>query len=246
MLRLERIPSKQSSLPIATQLNAVIRNSVDLLEMASRLRVTPRTVRKVITGQTVSPYVRLKIQTALEKDGILINPSEKSPVQYLLEINRMYQAGGTLRSVGAKIGLSGERVRQLLVAGTEVGLFKYQPPRPLLISREKILSDYKKYLSLGQVAQANKISLPHLQWLRRFHKIERKQLQAIRLAGQRRKCIEMYLSMKEQLGHFPRTTELRKLEKGSYLHGKILKLWGSFGAFQQAEKFTLKPMKSCS
>ncbi len=246
MLHLERIPSKQSSLLIATQLIAAVRSKVDLLEVASKLRVTPRTVKKVITGQTVSPYIRLKIQTALQEDTALVHSSKKSPVQHLLEINQLYQAGGTLRSVGAKVGLSGERVRQLLLTGTEVGLFKYQPPKAPVISRKKILSDYKKYLNFGQVARVNNISLPYLMRLRLLHKIERKSLHAIRVAGQRRKCIEMYISIKEQLGHYPKTIELQKLEKGPYLHGKILRLWGSFGAFQEARKLAPKSIKSCS
>ncbi|MFQ5542982.1 MAG: hypothetical protein ACE5FY_01370 [Nitrospiria bacterium] len=244
MLQLEQNTEKQSPQSIAAQLRGLVQNNIDLLEVASKLKVTPRTVRKIISGQGVSPYIRTKIQTAMENDGNLIKPPEKSIVQHLLEINRMYQNGGTLRAVGEKVGLSGERIRQLLITGAEVGLFAYQPTKPPIISKQKILSDYKKYLNFGHVAKANNISIPYLKRLRMFHKIEREDLHAIRWASQRKKCIEMYLSMKEQIGHFPTTTDLQELEKGRYLHTKVLRLWGSFGAFRQAIRFSSRSIKA--
>jgi hypothetical protein len=246
MIQLESLQSEKSSLPIATQLREVVHNNVDLLEVASKLRVTPRTVKRVITGEAVSSYIKIKIETGLRQNESFVSPSKKSPVQHLLEINKMYQEGGTLRSVGAKVGLSGERIRQLLLTGSKVGLFKYQPPKPPLISRKKILNDYKKYLNFTQVAKVNNISLPYLKRLRVLHKIDQKNLHDIRIAGQKEKCIELYRSMKDQLGHYPKTTELYRMEKGPYFHGKILRLWGSFGAFRQTKKLYSRSRKSCA
>ncbi|MDC4225729.1 MAG: hypothetical protein MPW15_16135 [Candidatus Manganitrophus sp.] len=71
----------------------------------------------------------------------------------------MYEKEKSLRGVGAKLGLSWERVRQLLKKGAAIGLFKYEPPKAPLLSKEKILKDYRKFLKMAKVAKSNHVSV---------------------------------------------------------------------------------------
>jgi hypothetical protein len=51
---------------------------------------------------------------------------KRSRLERLLEVHRLYQAHGTLAATAKALGLSRERVRQLLIQGSKVGLFEYR------------------------------------------------------------------------------------------------------------------------
>jgi len=244
MLPAKRVPQRQAFTGLPSQIKGMIQDDIDLLELASRLSVKPGTVRKIISGRPVSSYVKMKLHTMLKQDGLLERPLRDSPVQELRELNRLYQELGTLRAVGEKVGLCRERVRQLLSKGDRIGLFVYRPKKRSLISRKKILSDYRKYLNLGEVAKVNKISLPYLAKLRTLHKIGKKDLHPMQKNAQRRECIDAYTALRERLGHSPSTSELQKMKKGRYLEKKIHRLWGSFSAFRK--EFSIPSESLCS
>ncbi|MFQ5779464.1 MAG: hypothetical protein ACE5HN_01600 [Nitrospiria bacterium] len=217
-----------------TKLTEIVRDKIDLLDIASRLGVAPSTIGKIIEGRPVSRYIEVKIQSALRCDPLLCAaPARPSVIERMVEVNRLYKESGSLKAVGERVGLSRERVRQLLTKGAEVGLFEYRPSKQPFIPKEKILNDYRKYLKLSLVSKVNHISLPYLQQLREVYQITGKELAAVRAVCWRRQCIDAYISIVRALGHHPTTTELQKMKKGRYLQAKIRKLWGSFGAFRK-------------
>lgn len=215
----------------------VVRDGIDLLEISARCRVNPTTLRKILEERPVSRYAEKKIRAGLgfspPPGGM---PSQPSKLKRLHEVHRLYREKGTLAAVGRTMGLSRERVRQLLVRGAEIGLFEYMPRPPSFPSREKLLEDYRKILRLDAVAGVNHLSLDSLRRLCRSYRITREELAAIRNERRRMAFIDLYLCLAQEIGHHPTTAELQRLELGRSLQWQIRKGWGSIEAFRSALK----------
>lgn len=213
----------------------VVRDEIDLLEVSSRCRVNPTTLRKILEERPVSPPTEKKIRAGL---GLTPPPgavfSRPSRVDRLCKLYRLYQEKGTLAAVGRTVGLSRERVRQLLVRGTEIGLFEYRACSPSGPSREKILEDYKNFLSLNAVAGVNRLSMSALRRLCQYYRITQEELEQIRNERRRMACIDLYLSIVQEMGHHPTTTELSASKSGRSLRWQICRGWGSIEAFRSA------------
>lgn len=149
-----------------------------------------------------------------------------------MEVYRLYEVEKNLNLVGIKLGLCRERVRQLLKKGAEIGLFKYEPQKPPLLSREKILRDFGRHLKLKAVAKANQISPRYLSKLMALHSISKFDLEAIRLEGQKRQCIKQYRAVVDKLGRHPKVAELQSSKSTRSLEYKIRKIWGSVRSFR--------------
>lgn len=219
---------------LSRQLRQAVRNEVSLLLVASKLGVRPSTIRKILNGWALSRVVERRIDTALN-EGALSAPFglASAKLEKLTDIFDLYQRERSLEAVGKKIGLTRERVRQLLVKGSKIGLFHYQPLRHFRpsVSKEKILSDYLKFRKLYLVARENGISTVRLKNLRLRYGITQKDLERLRYEGRKQVCLLKYAQFTSRLGHPPSTTELQN-GSGSYLSQTIRKLWGSFKDFQ--------------
>lgn len=223
---------------ILSCLREMVGNQIDLLETASRFGVTAATLRKILAGGPISRFVEKKIGTVLEeKEGASPRHCKKSSVERLLEVYRLYQRKGTLQAVGGELGLSRERVRQLLRKGMEAGLFEYKPlnrlTREISIPKEKILDDYERLLNLKEVAQANRLSFSRLSRLLKFHRITDCDLKQKRIAAKKRLCIARYDAVVLSLGHHPTTTELQQLGSTRSIGTQIRTLWGSIEVFRK-------------
>ncbi len=230
---------------IVSRIRGSVKNKVDIIREAGKLGVNPSTIEKILEGRSVSFGVQKKILAALEKKQD--NPSTTSPlVERLKKIYGLYQEEGTLEAVGKKIGLTRERVRQLLAKGSKLGLFDYKPFDYPFVSKEKLLADYRDYLSLVRVAKANRISLPYLHKLLTAYGIGETDLHLVWLAGHKIRCADAYNRVKEQLGHHPTTTELQRSKSWRYLSIKITRLWGSVDAFREELSIPKPPKGSRS
>jgi hypothetical protein len=228
-----------------SRVRTLVTNKTDLLRVSDRLNVNPSTVQKIVEGSPVSRSVKKKIRVAfmqedlnsVEQEDVNQVESRHSTVKRLLEVHHLYEKAQSLRTVGEKMGLSRERVRQLLEKGTEAGLFEYKPLKfPLIhktIPKQKIINDYRKFLKLKWVAKSNGISTAHLSKLIDLHQITEEDLKSARKEGGRAKSISRYYSIARRLGHHPTTTELQRLKSARYLLSQIRRLWGSFDAFRK-------------
>jgi transposase-like protein len=230
---------------LSFRLKDLINNKSDVWKISDRLNVYPSTVQKILDGNPISRSVTKKIETAFEAafdgNGAIEKEEDcerqepnRSSVERFMVAYDLYSKEKSLRAVGKKLGISHERVRQLLEKGSEVGLFEYSPPnpRPAILSRQKILKDYGKYLHRKEVAKQNRISSYYLSRFMEFHHITKTDLEAIRHEGQQRQCIEQYQAVATRLGHPPTSAELLRSKLTRPLALKIRRMWGSFGAFQ--------------
>lgn len=234
----------ETSASLFSEIARMIRDEIDLLAVSSQWHVNPTTLRRILEGRPVSRFVEKKIRAGLKLAPLPGKKSDQpSAMERLREIHRLYQEKRSLRAVGRTMGLSREWVRKLLVKGAEIGLFEYASGRPSFPSREKILDDYRKYLRLDAVAEANRISTTSLRRLHCRYRITRQELATIRSDRLRKDCIDIYLSLVQQIGHHPTTTELRRLKLGRSLHWQIRKRWGSIEVFRSALNVPSPPMR---
>lgn len=161
-----------------------------------------------------------------------VNGIPKARIDFFVKCFEAYKQSGTLAEVGKVVGLTKERVRQLLVKGSKLGLFEYKPREYPFIPRQKLLEDYGVCLSVGRVAKANNISTVYLQKLFTAYSITENELRKIYLSEQKKKCVEAYERIRNQLNHYPTTTELQEKNEWRYLAQKITRLWGSFDSFR--------------
>jgi hypothetical protein len=225
----------ESKLGSSSQLKEKSIITTDIIEAWSKLGVHASILKKIVEGAPIPRGMAKKIRSAFknspELKGIIFH--KPSMVERLLYVYNLYREKGTLEAVGKEIGLTRERVRQLLVKGTQLGLFEYKAHDYPFIPKEKIIEDYKKFLNLNVVARRNNISASYLHKLLTAYNITEKDLQSIRIEGQKLKCIEEYDRIRVKLDHHPTTTELQRSKLWRYLSIKVTKLWGSFEAFRE-------------
>ena len=214
-----------------------ISNPIDILEASSRFGVNPSTIKKILEGKPLSYNVQEKLIAAAESqlatDAAAREPSKlPSMVERLKHVHQLYEDLGTLEAAGRVIGVTRERVRQLLVKGSRLGLFEYKPFEYPFVPKEKLIADYRRLLSLGRVAKANGITSGYLGKLLTAYRITDSTLRSLWTEGQKIRCINSYVTIKNQLGYHPTTTVLQAKRPWRYLSMKITRLWGSFDAFR--------------
>lgn len=150
-----------------------------------------------------------------------------------IECYELYKREGSLQAVANVKKLTRERIRQILVKGTEYGLFSYEGREYPYVPKEKILSDYKESPNIGAVARANGISTTYLGQLLTAYRISKSALGAIRNDSKKEDCIQAFRAIENQLGHFPTTTEMQKRPVWRSLHARIGRLWGTIDNFRE-------------
>lgn len=158
---------------------------------------------------------------------------DASKIKFYKSCFHAYQEGGTLKHAAKRKHLTKERIRQILIKGTELGLFNYVGREYPYIEKNKILNDYSTHLSLGTVAKINGIKSSYFKRLLTAYEITDKDLKIIKERSKKNRCIELYRKIETELGHSPTTTELQNKDGGHYLSMKISHLWGSIDAFRE-------------
>lgn len=221
---------------VTSAIRGTIKSQVDIFEASSKFDVNPSTIRKILDGKPVSYSVQAKLIAAMQRPS----PNKanwkssyrSSMVERLKHVHQLYEDLGTLEEAGRVIGVTRERVRQLLVKGSHLGLFEYKPFEYPFVAKETLIADYRRHLSLGRVAKANGITSGYLGKLLTAYRITEAQLRSLWNEGQKIRCINAYNAVKDQLGYHPTTTVLQGTRPWRYLSMKITRLWGSFEAFR--------------
>ncbi len=153
-------------------------------------------------------------------------------IKFYKECFYLYEQQGTLESVAKTMDLTRERIRQILVKGTRLGLFKYTGYEYPFVSKEAIIKSYSDGMSLSKAAKSNRISVAYLKKLLTAYGITDDELEKIRLDAQKNECIELHRNIEAELGHVPSTTEMQRKSGWRYLTMRIRRLWGSIDAFR--------------
>lgn len=241
-------------------LKSFIEECGGVLNAASKLNIRPSTLMKFLNSKSLSPQTMKKLDSIMKRRNDLVPlglPSSTlkvnrlsvhrpSLLERLHEVYNLYKEKGTLEAVGRQIGVTRERVRQLLVQGSKLGLFEYRPYDYPFVPKEKILDDFRRCLSKNEVAKANGITTNYLHELLTAYNITPEDLRSLRINGHKLQCIEQYNHIKNKLGHHPTTTELQKVNSWRYHWMKIDRLYGSFNAFREELNIPKPPQGSYS
>lgn len=219
--------------PLTNKLREIVKSDIDMFDLASKWGVTATSLRKIYEGKPVTKAIAKKVAGALEVPNITDSFNKpSSAIERLQKIHKLYEQFGTLEAVGAHVGLSRERVRQLLSKGKKMGLFNYSPREYPYLSKDKIIEDYKKTQSIDRVARLNKISTSYLNKLLTAYSITEQDLADYRLEGKRARCIEQFRGFTKSIGHDPTSTELQRIGHGRALYNRITRFWGSINNFR--------------
>lgn len=218
---------------LVSRLREIIKSDVDIFDFASKWGVTETSLKKICEGKAVTRALIKKLELALDQPDQRVLPIRPSTaIERLRTIHNLYGQLGTLEAVGKQVGLTRERVRQLLTKGKKIGLFEYNPREYPFVSKEKLVDDFKKALSLSRIARLNNISTAYLHKLFTAYSITEKELTSYRLEARRAKCIEQFRTIAESIGHHPSSTELQRVGKGRALYNRIVRYWGSIDNFR--------------
>jgi hypothetical protein len=222
-----------STAALQNKLREIAKSNVDIFNLASNWGVTATSLRKIYDGKPISRFLAKKVARALSTLNPDLCNKPSAQVIRLQTIYNLYKQFGTLEAVGKQVGVTRERVRQLLTQGDRIGLFQYNPREYPFVSKEKIIEDYKKTLNLSRVAQFNNISTDYLGRLLTAYSISEQQLADYRLEGKRAKCIEEYICMVQSIGHHLSSGELQSHPTGRGLCARINRFWGSIKTFRE-------------
>jgi hypothetical protein len=232
---------------LTPKLREIVKSDIDMFVLASKWGITETSLRKLHEGKPVTTALVKKVDAALQRH----NPDDPSSgssaaIERLRTLNGLYNQLGTLEAVGKQVGLTRERVRQLLSKGKKMGLFEYSPREYPYVSKEKIIEDYKNTRGINRVARLNNIPLAYLKKLLTAYSITEQQLADHRLEGKRAKCIEQYRQLVDKAGHHLTTTELQGTSGGHSLHNRINRLWGTIDNFRETLNIPKPPQGSPS
>lgn len=172
----------------------------------------------------------------------LLNVSFDQAVK-LKQVYSLYQELGTLDSVGQRLGVTRERVRQLLRKGAVAGLFDYETTSKRKVKQLSQRLD-KRTLALAlersnvhEVAREYGTSDTVIIKLCEANQLETKEL---RLHARKQRCLTEYMDVVEGLGKHPSTFELQRQPNGRALYNRMTALWGSFPNFRKAYGITFE------
>jgi hypothetical protein len=163
----------------------------------------------------------------------------ESQKQRLIEIKNLYDQCGTLEETAKKLGLTRERVRQLLEKGQKKKLFNYETTRvkkfkDLIskISKEDLEIDIKNGITRPEIYGKYDIDEHCYQRLIKYYKIDTQDFQN---EYRYKKYLNRYSDIVNELGHHPSTTEMQREKRRNWraTYVAITRLWGNMDKFRQ-------------
>ena len=163
-------------------------------------------------------------------------------------VSALYAQTHSLKEVGKKLGISRERVRQLMKRADKAGICTYKSYDENCFdaalsstTRDALVGEIKGGTSRDAIAQKYKIRSHHIGKLILHYGID---VKACIQQGRSERCVKEYFEFFEILKHHPNATELFKLPKGRALGGRIQRYWGSLEKFRK-EHGIKPPEKWC-
>jgi Mn-dependent DtxR family transcriptional regulator len=157
----------------------------------------------------------------------------------VIEVKNLYEHYGTLQQVADALGITRERVRQLLEKGESYGLFKYETTRERnltealkKVSKEEFISCIKNGMNRFDICLKFNVDMNIYFKIVNYYQID---TQDYLLENRYKKYLIRYSNIVDELGHHPSTTEMQKggRKDWRYTQKVIARLWGSMDKFRQ-------------
>jgi len=154
-------------------------------------------------------------------------------------IFQLYKKYGTLEKVGREVGLTRERIRQILVRGNKYGLFEY-PIKKNLISyhflikyfanKEELLNELSDCSKKDEMLKTLNTDIINFDKLLGYFNLD---IKGVQIYSKKKKLKMQYDEYVEKNGHHPTTTEMREDKATRNIWAKITRYWGSMESFRQ-------------
>ncbi len=158
-------------------------------------------------------------------------------IERLIKVKELYDKYGTLQLVANELGLTRERVRQLLKNGQKRRLYRYELTREkklkslvAQVSKDNLIKVMSFTNKLDKICSQLEISEKQFYILIRHYNINTYDVATI---SRRKRAIQEYMRIVELLGHHPTTTELIRIPKWRALWVRIDRYWGSIESFRK-------------
>lgn len=152
------------------------------------------------------------------------------------QVREAYERLGTLEKAGKELGLTRQRVSQILSKGKQLGLFSYERKSGNLrvlkkeLCREVLIKDIELLYSETKICLKYNINNTKLKTLLRYFNIDFKEYQRATRAG---RYIQGYSKIVDALGYHPTTTELNSRPEWRKIWVGIDRYWGSINNFRK-------------
>lgn len=195
-----------------------------------------------ISGTEASQIIHfIKENEIIEKFEIPKRTLTEQQKRQIIKTKELYDELKTLSRVGRRLGLTRERVRQILERGNNYGLIEYEPS-PLKrfdeitekITKEKLMELLIEHGSknkvLSNLKNELKISMGYLNVLIKLYDID---FEDLVLQNRKNKCLSEYEEMRQELGDHPTTTIMAKNPKWRSIWARVSKIWGTMDNFRK-------------
>ncbi len=154
-------------------------------------------------------------------------------------IFQLYKEYGTLEKVGREVGLTRERIRQILVRGNKYGLFEYPIKKdlisyPFLIkyfaNKEELLNELSDCSKKDEMLETLNTDIINFNKLLGYFNLD---IRGVQIYSKKKKLKMQYDEYVEKNGHHPTTTEMREDKETRNIWAKITRYWGSMESFRQ-------------
>ena len=160
-------------------------------------------------------------------------------IDFSKTIFQLYKEYGTLEKVGREVGLTRERIRQILERGNRYGLFEYPIKKelisyPFLIkyfaNKEELLNELSDCSKKDEMLQTLTTDILNFNRILSHFNLNLKDIQVY---SKKKKLKIQYDEYIEKIGHHPTTTEMNEDKKIRNIWIKITRYWGSMANFRQ-------------
>jgi len=160
-------------------------------------------------------------------------------INFSKTIFRLYKEYGTLEKVGKEVGLTRERIRQILVRGNKYRLFEYPIKKdlisyPFLIkyykNKEELLNELSDCFRKNEMLETLGIDKTDFNRLIEHFNLT---LNDIVTYSKKKELKIQYDEYVGKIGHHPTTTEMNEDKKIRNIWIKITRYWGSMVNFRQ-------------
>jgi len=212
----------------------------------------PKLLKVKGLGRICLREVKAKLRHYLEfRAGLVAEktpPRETSHAQEkarsnALHVKQLYEELGTYDAVGKRLGVSRERVRQILERGRRRGWYAFKPLGRMRTAAKlsTFTVDQMRQLMLlsGSLSSVAKSLGCNPGLLKKWCDARGLDFEVIRQQARERKTLEEYKAIVAELGYHPSTTVLNKKKKWRALAARIQRIWGSTAVFRRA--FGIEP-----
>lgn len=234
-----------TTLGLTARTNSCLRR-LEIHALEELLRTPAATLLKVKNFGRVSlrdlQETILQFLTARERGdpaptATTLSPRESGKLSKALGIKRLYEELGTYEAVGKRLGVSRQRIAQIIEQlETRWGMF-IVPPRER--ARQALLEKFPKELlmelvrrcgTIRKFREKHSLSTKEFHYLLVAHAIDRSELeQDLAL----RRTLTEYEEMVRELGWHPSTTIMQQSRKWRALYARIEGKWGSINRFRR-------------